>query len=64
MSYEIIELELNKKYFVGYLNSFYKCKIITNKHNYLNISVLNNVITSKYVKFILDNNNNIQLVNL
>lgn len=61
---EVKEIQLNEKYFIGDLNQYFSCKIYhDNKYHYLNISVLNNTIKSKYFKFIIINNK-IELINL
>ncbi|MGL5750504.1 MAG: hypothetical protein ACRCXT_08260 [Paraclostridium sp.] len=64
LSYEVLELELNKIYFIGDINKYYTCRfIINNEHQYLHIPTLNNTITSKYFKFELINNK-IELINV
>lgn len=62
--FEVKEIELNKKYFIGDLNKYFSCKIFyDNEWQYLHIPTLNNTIKSKYFKFII-NNNKIELINL
>lgn len=64
ITFKVLELELNKVYFIGDINKYYACKfIINNSHQYLHIPTLNNIITSKYFKFELINNK-IELINI